>query len=177
MGRSSYKVVDDHSPYFLTCTVINWVSIFTEPEIAQIVLDSFRFLKENGRLILYGYVIMENHLHFIASAKDLAGEIAKFKSFTARKIIDYLKEKKAVDILKQLESYKTPHKMDRQHQLWQEGSHPEMIQGEEMMRQKLEYIHYNPVKGGYVDDPIDWKYSSARNYAEKDGLLEVCKMW
>ncbi len=46
-----------------------------------------------------------------------------------------------------------------------------------MMIQKLEYMHYNPVKRGYVDDPMHWRYSSTRNYAEQEGLLEVCMEW
>ena len=32
------------------------------------------------------------------------------------------------------------------------------------MRQKLDYIHQNPIRRGYVDKPEDWRYSSARNY-------------
>jgi hypothetical protein len=32
-----------------------------------------------------------------------------------------------------------------------------------MMLQKLEYIHLNPVKRGYVDETVHWRYSSARN--------------
>jgi hypothetical protein len=62
-------------------------------------------------------------------------------------------------------------------QIWQEGVHPQLIQNEIMMRQKVEYIHNNPVKRGYVDDPLHWRYSSARNYAGLPGLLEVCKEW
>jgi len=77
---------------------------------------------------------MENHLHLIASSEDLAGEVAKFKSFTARSIIDHLLEIKAVTILKNLAFYKAPHKTDRDYQFWQEGSHPQMIQNEPMMR-------------------------------------------
>jgi len=45
------------------------------------------------------------------------------------------------------------------------------------MRQKIEYIHQNPVKRGYVDDALHWRYSSARNYAGLDGVLEVCTSW
>ncbi len=69
--------------------------------------------------------------------------------------------------------HKARHKIDRVHQVWQEGSHPEQIQGEAMMRQKLEYIHNNPVARGYVDDPAHWRYSSARNYAGQAGLIEI----
>ena len=48
---------------------------------------------------------------------------------------------------------------------------------QEMLVQKLAYIHDNPVKRGYVDKPEDWRYSSARNYAGKPGLIEVFTGW
>jgi hypothetical protein len=46
-----------------------------------------------------------------------------------------------------------------------------------MMRQKIEYIHHNPVKRGYVDDDVHWRYSSARNYAGQEGLLKIDTGW
>ena len=61
----------------------------------------------------------------------------------------------------------------REYQLWQEGFHPQIIQTEEMLLQKLEYIHNNPVRRGYVDDPAHWRYSSYRNYIGGEGLLTV----
>ena len=177
MARNRYKVIEDECPHFFTCTVVNWISVFTNKDIVQIILDSLNHLQVQKHLKLYGYVIMENHLHLIASGSDLALDIGCFKSFTARKIIDYLKENKINATLKQLQFYKLKHKKDRTYQFWQEGSHPVLIQYEKMMLQKLEYMHYNPVKRGYVDDPIHWRYSSARNYAEQKGLLEVCMEW
>ena len=89
MTRTRYKIYETTHPYFLTCTVVGWIPVFTREETAEIVLDSWRFLQENSRLTLYGYVILENHLHWIASAADLTEQVAEFKSFTARKIIDY----------------------------------------------------------------------------------------
>ncbi len=177
MGRNRYRVIVDECPHFFTCTVVNWISVFTNRDIVQIVLDSLNHLQIQKRLKRYGFVIMGNHLHLIASGNDLAREIGHFKSFTARKIIDYLKENQTDTILKQLQFHKLKYKNDRTYQFWQEGSHPVLIQDEKMMIQKLEYIHYNPVKRGYVDDPIHWRYSSARNYAEQEGLLEVCMEW
>ena len=47
----------------------------------------------------------------------------------------------------------------------------------EMMLQKLEYAHFNPVKHGYVDEPVHWRYSSARNYAGREGMIEVVTDW
>ena len=75
--------------------------------------------------------------------------------------------------MKELAFYKIKHKVDSQYQFWQEGTHPKQILNEEMMRQKLDYIHYNPVKRGYVDLPEHWRYSSARNYAGQTGLIEI----
>jgi putative transposase len=46
-----------------------------------------------------------------------------------------------------------------------------------MMRQKIDYIHQNPVKRGYVDKAEYWRYSSARDYMGDVGLLEVCRDW
>ncbi len=120
---------------------------------------------------------MENYLHLIAPSNNLSREIGNFKSFTARKIIDYLRKNNINAILKQLLFHKLKHKKDRTYQFWQEGSHPKLIQGEKMMIQKIQYMHYNPVKRGYVDDPLHLRYSSARNYAEQESLLKVCTEW
>jgi hypothetical protein len=98
--------------------------------------------------------------------------------YTAKNLIRYLDKNRVKTILEQLAFYKKAHKTDRAYQFWQEGVHPEFIQNEEMMRQKIEYIHRNPVERGYVDNPEHWRYSSARNYQGMDGLLlQVCKQW
>jgi putative transposase len=124
-----------------------------------------------------GYVVLENHIHFIASADDLANEVGDFKSYTARRIVDFLRERQVHTLLEGLEYHKARHKTDRTFQVWQEGSHPEVIENEEMLRQKIEYIHQNPVKRGYVCDPTHWRYSSARNYAKIEELVSVSTDW
>jgi REP element-mobilizing transposase RayT len=99
--------------------------------------------------------------------------VSSFKSFTARKIIDYLKLQKAEMLLTRLHFAKQAHKQDREYQFWQEGVHAELIFSEAMMREKLDYIHANPVKRGYVNLPEHWRYSSASNYARRLGLIEI----
>jgi putative transposase len=176
MGRSRYKIVDPKLPHFLTCTVLHWIPIFTRQATVDIVLQSLQYLMKDG-LNIFAYVILENHLHLIAQSEDLSRDIARFKSFTAKNLIQYLGDNKVKQVLDQLAFYKKAHKEDRAYQLWQEGSHPERIQNDEMMRQKIEYIHQNPVKRGYVDLPEHWRYSSAKNYAGQDGLLDVNVSW
>ena len=77
--------------YFITCTIVGWLPVFTRPETVQILYDSWRFLQDNGRLTVHGYVILDNHLHMVASSPDISKEIGDFKSFTARQIVDHLK--------------------------------------------------------------------------------------
>jgi putative transposase len=48
----------------------------------------------------------------------------------------------------------------RQHQVWQRGFHPKVILSHQMLVQKIEYIHLNPVKKGLVAVAADWPYSS-----------------
>jgi REP element-mobilizing transposase RayT len=141
------------------------------------VLDSWRFLQRERGVRIYGYVILENHLHWIAAGEDLSEQVGRLKSFTARRILDEMELHGFATLLEELRFFKLRHKTDQTYQLWQEGSHPQQIQNEEMMRQKLEYMHHNPLRRGYVDDPIHWRYSSARNYAGAKGLIEVVTDW
>ena len=127
--------------------------------------------------MIYAYVIMKNHLHMVARSENMSKEIARFRSFTARRIIDTLNKEKENNLLVVLSNAKAVHKKDRAFQVWQEGSHPQMIQNETMIRQKIDYIHQNPVKSGLVDDPVKWEYSSAANYAGNQGFLKVEREW
>jgi REP element-mobilizing transposase RayT len=178
MSRTRYKIIEgDSSPYFLTSSTVNWLPLFNDPSVAQFILESLRFLQSKERITIYAYVLMEHHIHLIASAIDLSNQIANFKSFTARKSIDYYKEHKNQSVLQKLACYKKTYRSDRIYQFWQEGYHPKRIQDESMMRQKIEYIHQNPVRRSHVDVPEQWRYSSARNYAGLEGLLDVCMEW
>jgi putative transposase len=177
MTRSRYQAYEKYSPHFLTCTVVKWLPLFEDHNLIDILYTSLRFMQKHNRLTIFAYVIMDNHLHLVAASANLSKDIANFKSFTARRIIDTLKVRKEKKLLEQLAQSKAQHKKDRQFQVWQEGSHPQMIQNEAMMRQKIEYIHQNPVRRGLVDEPVQWVYSSAANYAGLNDLLDVEKVW
>ncbi|MCD6586181.1 MAG: transposase [Desulfobacteraceae bacterium] len=176
MGRSRYRFTEINKPHLMTCTVLHWIPVFTRPETVGVLLDSLSYAINNG-LKVYAYVILENHMHIIAQSENLDKDIARFKSFTAKNLIHFLSKNKIITILDQLAFYKKAHKSDRAYQFWQEGVHPEWIQNEAMMKQKVEYIHHNPVKRGYVDKAEHWRYSSARNYLGMEGLLDVFTQW
>ena len=173
MGRSRYLITEPDKPHFMTCTVMEWLPVFTRPETVQILLDCWQYQREHQGLKLYGYVILENHLHFIAQAPRLDKCISSFKAFTARQLIDYLKTHHTKRLLKRLQFSKRAHKTDRKYQFWQEGVHAEMVFNETIMREKLVYIHENPIKRGYVTRAEHWCYSSASHYESLDGVIEI----
>ena len=136
-------------------------------------MDSLKHLQKEENLKLYAYVILENHIHLIVQSDDVAKSMRHFKSFTAKALLKLLQRENAYTLLKQFKFYKKAHKADRTYQLWQEGYQPKLMQTDAMMIGKIEYIHNNPVKRGYVDEAAYWRYSSARDYEGVDGLIEV----
>jgi REP element-mobilizing transposase RayT len=171
--RSRYKISEAESPHFLTCTIVGWLPVFTRIKYLEIIISSLTFCRQQKGLRLHAYVILDNHLHLVASSDNLSLVMRDFKRHTAKEILAVAREENKLWLLKQFEFLKGAHKTKSQHQVWQEGFHPQTITTEDMLRQKLDYIHYNPVRIGVVDHPEDWCYSSARNYLGREGILEI----
>ncbi len=177
MGRSRYKIYETTHPHFVTCTVLHWLPLFTRQESVAIIIECLKFLQEKDNLKLYAYVILENHLHMVLSSDDLHKTMQSFKQYTAKKLLELLKKENVTTILNQLAFYKKANHKEKSYQVWEEGYHPKLIQDEIMMKIKVDYIHNNPVKRGYVDEAIHWRYSSARDYSGMVGLVEIEKLW
>ncbi|WP_234567245.1 hypothetical protein [Rhodohalobacter sp. 614A] len=69
MGRSRYKIYETEYLHFLTSSIVDGIPLFANPEIVNLILEGLQFLQKSRNVDLYAYVIMENHLHFIASMK------------------------------------------------------------------------------------------------------------
>jgi putative transposase len=173
--RSRYKIIEpeSESPHFITCTIVGWLPVFTRANYLDIIMASLTFCRQQKGLGLHAYVILDNHLHLVVTSDNLSQVIRDFKRHTTKEIITVAHQEKKQWLLKQFELFKGVHKSESQHQVWQEGFHPQAVTSEDMLRQKLDYIHYNPVKIGLVDRPEDWRYSSARNYSGQDGILDI----
>jgi putative transposase len=169
----AYKITDQQAVYFVTATVVQWIDVFTRPLYADMVLESLRFCQKNKGLCIYGWVIMSNHLHMICSCKDgfdLSDTLRDFKKFTSTTIVDAIENNKRESrrnwmlwLLKQQGNT----------QFWQPGSHPEEIRTLDFFRQKLNYIHQNPVRAGIVDKEEEYRYSSAKDFYNRKGLLDL----
>ena len=162
--------------YFCSDTIVGWQYVFTSPAMFNVIIDSLKFCSSKKGLRLHGYVIMPNHIHSIVSARDgnLSDILRDFKRFTSDKISERLLNKR---LDKYFASAARREGKGNVHKVWQRGSHPEAIVSQEFFLQKLNYIHENPVRKGYVRQPEHWLYSSARNYLlNDDAVIRIDKL-
>ena len=81
--------------YFTTSTVIDWIDLFTRPIYKRIVVDSLRYCQENKGLELYAWVLMSNHIHFIAGINDdnsISDILRDFKKYTSKQLVKAIQE-------------------------------------------------------------------------------------
>ncbi|HYJ04640.1 MAG TPA: transposase [Chthoniobacterales bacterium] len=160
----------------MTCTIVEWLPVFTSAACCDVLLGSFEYCRQHKNLKIYAWVILDNHFHAILAAPDLSTVLRDMKSFTAAKLLEQLATENREWLLNQLRYYRGAHK-PTQHQIWQEGSHPQVIADDAMMHQKLEYLHNNPVKRGWVVAPEHWRYSSAHEWLGGAEPRLRCDAW
>lgn len=174
-----YKILDPHQPYFVTCTVIKWLKIFNQNSHINILLSSLLYCQDHKGLLIYGWCFMPNHVHMIVgSQKDpLSNVLRDFKSYTSRQIRKVMSTKlydpEISFIYQQMIQAGTNNSNNKDWQLWQQHNQPKVLFSRKVARQKLDYIHFNPVKAGLTKTPQSWPYSSAIDYSGGSGLLKI----
>jgi REP-associated tyrosine transposase len=162
--RSRYRINNENAAHFITSTIVEWLPVFTTAACCDILVQSFEYTRAQKGLKIHAWVIMDNHFHAIVSGPDLSRAITDLKKFTAHALLERLKAEGRQWLLNQLAYFCAAHKQASAHQVWQEGVHPQSILSDEIMLQKLEYLHNNPVKRGLVAAPEHWRYSSAHEW-------------
>ncbi|WP_226163431.1 REP-associated tyrosine transposase [Hymenobacter terricola] len=166
--------------YFITCTVVEWVDVFTRPLYKDLIIDSLRYCQRHKGREPFAYCLMANHLHLIARAAEnhvLSDIMRDFKKRTAKGAFRALHTNQQESRRGWLEWIL--HKQgefnprNTRIQLWQQPSHNVERQSEAMTRQKLEYIHQNPVRAGICYRAEDYVHSSAAFYAGLEAVLVV----
>ena len=178
--KEGYTIKDQEKPHFITCTVVDWIDVFTRIDYFDIIIESLDYCRKNKGMEIYGYCIMPSHIHLIfrSSLGDPSGLMRDFKGFTSRKMLKIISENPQESrkewLLWMFEKAGKKNSNVEKSQFWQQNNQPIEIWSLKVFEQKLNYIHNNPVETGFVTDPIDWKYSSARNYGNNDQtVLEI----
>lgn len=147
---------------FFTATCLYWQFLLAPDGHKQIIVDSLKFLVDDNRIWLYSFVIMPNHIHFMWRKKEAWTKKniqQMFLKYTAQQIKFRLKENNDPE----LENYRSTQK-DREYQFWERRAWKARLYTRKVAEQKLNYIHYNPVKAGLCEKPEDYKYSSSKYY-------------
>jgi putative transposase len=154
MPSQRINTANNSACYFTTFTVTRWYYLFDRYNRWDTLAQSLQYCIDNKNVKLYGFVFMINHMHLLFSSPDASGFIRDFKQFTTKE-------------LKKNISATEPHVLklfldkNNSYQFWQATNMPILIESEKFFQQKLQYIHYNPVRKHYVTEPEHWYWSSA----------------
>ena len=176
-----YSIHDQHAIHFVTFTIVEWIDVFTRRAYRDIVLDSFRYCQNHKGLKVHAWVIMSNHVHAVLSASEgnLSDVIRDLKGHTSKAIIAAVQnenESRREWMLARFAANAVTHARNTHYQVWTHDNHPLQLQSY-TIKQRVDYTHQNPVRAGWVDQPRDYLYSSARDYQDEPGLLKVDRVW
>ena len=149
-------------PHFFTATNLNWKKLLARNKYKDIVIESMRFLVNDKRVIIYGFVIMDNHIHITWQL-----QAGRKRNDVQRDFLKYTAQLIKKDMMKhhpdELKEFLVNAK-DRKYQFWERNPLSVEIWSEKGLLQKLKYIHENPVRAGICKYPDDYKYSSVLLY-------------
>lgn len=166
---SEYRKTWPGNLYFVTLTVVGWIDVFTRDIYKDVLIENLQYCQQNENLEIYAYVIMTNHLHMVARRDDehynLTELLGRFKSYTSKKLLKLIQEnpqESRKEWLKYMFAYFS--KINNQYSdyhFWQYANAPVELYSPEVIIQKVDYTHYNPVRAGIVITPEHYLYSSA----------------
>ena len=154
--------------YFYTVAIVDWIPLLETEKFKLIVLNSLIHLVQKKKLIVYGFVIMPNHIHIIWESTSQNGKEMPYASFAKFTGHEFLKELRQTD--KALLSKFKTNRNSRSCQFWQRNGLPVLMFNRQILEQKLDYIHTNPLQEHWslVDDPNDYYFSSCSFYEQGD---------
>jgi putative transposase len=179
MSRA-YKFRSPDGLYFISFATVGWIDVFTRREYKELLVESIEYCQNNKGLGLYAWCIMSNHVHMIVKAKEgyvLPDIIRDFKKFTSKRITkaieDNIQESRKEWMLAIFKNAGVYNSNNKEYQFWQQHNRPIEIYSPAVISQKVDYIHYNPVEAGIVEQPEQYLYSSAKDFNEEKGLLKL----
>jgi putative transposase len=153
--------------YFVTLTVTNWIDVFTRRLYNDFIIENLAWNQNHNNLNIYAYVIMTNHIHMVANVTDgsLGDVLGRFKTYTSKElfkmIVNNEQESRRDWMIKSFEHAGKYNPLNTNHQFWQNGNYPVLLYSPAVIDQKIDYIHENPVRAGFVGAAHEFWYSSA----------------
>lgn len=161
-----YKTHED-GLFFVSFSVVGWLDVFTRRDYQDLLIDSIIYCQQNKGLELFSYCIMPSHVHWIAARKEgkLSDVLRDFKAHTAKELMNAIAHHPAESrrewLMHQFHYFAGLSAQKQEKQFWKHDNHAFALYSNELIDQKIEYIHRNPVEAGFVNEPEEWRLSSA----------------
>ncbi len=166
--------------YYITTNVYNRLRIFTRPSFIVPLFDSLNFYRYRQTFKLAGYVIMPDHIHLLIwpyGHSTVADITRDYKEFTAKRII---RQAEVEGIKEWVEAFRQAGEETgrSENKVWQDSYWDVNVFTAPFLRQKLQYMHENPIRAGLVKNPGDYPYSSYRNYElREEWMIQIDRDW
>ncbi len=166
--------------YYITTVIYKRLPIFKRPSFIIPLYDSLLFYRYKQNYKIYGYVIMPDHIHLLIHphGKATVADIMRdYKEFTSKRIIRQAEVENNMEWVTAFQ--KAGQETGRSdNKVWQDSYWDVEIFSTKFLRQKLNYIHNNPVRAELVASPQDYPYSSFRNYElDEEWFIEIDRAW
>jgi len=155
------------------------VDVFTRLRYKNIIAESLTYCRKNKGLRLYAWCLMTNHLHLVCSVEQplrMSDFLRDYKKFTAKAILDAIQNDTESRREWMLYRFEFAGKFDNRiekYRFWRDKSHPIELTSNEMIEERINYIHENPVRTGIVAKAEEYLFSSARNFADLSSVIEI----
>lgn len=177
---SKYKPGEDSIAHFVSFTVVGWIDIFSRETYKEIFINSLQYCQHEKGLTLHAWIIMTNHVHLIISShtNKIENIVRDMKKYTSKQIIEAIQENPTESrkewMINLFKSAGKSNSNNKDYQFWKQDYHPIELNTAEKVKQRIDYLHENPVRSGLVWEPWHYKYSSAIDYyTNEHGLLKV----
>jgi len=174
-----YKFYNKEGLYFISFATVYWIDAFVRDEYFHSLIESLEYCRREKGMEIFSYCLIPSHVHLIFRAKNSNPDdlLRDFKTFTSKRmqslIQDNNRESRKEWILLMMEKAGSENSNIKKRQFWQQHNKPIELWSPEVIDQKLDYLHNNPVESGFVLEPEHWKYSIAIDYSGGKGLLKI----
>ena len=134
---------------FITCVTRNRNPYLKSNSDINLFFDTLAIVKEIYLFELLAHVVLPDHFHWLMQLDNPSGNFSKVMQSIKR---NYTR------------NYKSAHNVQKSLSIWQRGFWDHVIRDEQDLENHLDYIHWNPIKHGYVNRPEDWPCSTYRDW-------------
>lgn len=178
MSRN-YKFHNPEGMYFISFATVFWIDVFVRKVYKESIVKNLNYCVDKKGMEIYAWCLMPSHVHLIfkSNKQKPEGLIRDFKSFTSKELISLIKgniqESRKEWMIKAFQKAAKSNSNNTIHQFWQQHNNPIELWSSKVIDQKIDYVHNNPVVAGFVEQPQEWKYSSARDFCDEKGLVNL----